>query len=103
MLVCPVIAGKQEHYVSVLDLFVESKYSLTIGWFTSAVGFNVVNNTCDCSNRNQSGKRKGKTLLFVFRTLTLTMQLILLQLLEKKERNKSEKRNQCKKTSSAFN
>lgn len=37
MLVCPVIAGNQEHYVSALNLFVETKYSLTIAWFTSAV------------------------------------------------------------------
>lgn len=60
MLVCPVIAGKQEHYVSALNLFVESKYSLTIAWFTSAVGFNAVNNTCDCSNRNVVREKKGK-------------------------------------------
>lgn len=61
VLVCPVIAGKQEHCVSALNLFVESKYSLTIACFTSAVGFNVVNNTCDCSNRNVVRKEKGKS------------------------------------------
>lgn len=60
MLVCPLIAGKQEHYVSALHLFVESKYSLTIAWFTSAVGFNAVNNTYDCSNRNVVREKKGK-------------------------------------------
>lgn len=61
MVVCPVIAGKQEHYVSALNLFVESKYSLAIAWFTSAVGFNVVNNTRDCSKRNVVREKKGKT------------------------------------------
>jgi len=40
---------------------VKSKYSLTIAWFTSAVGFNVVNNTCDCSNRNVVREEKGKS------------------------------------------
>lgn len=33
----------------------------SIAWFTSAVGFNVVNNTCDCSNRNVVREEKGKS------------------------------------------
>lgn len=60
ILVCPVRAGKQEHYVSALNFCVESKYSLTIAWFTSAVAFNIVNNTWDCSNRNTVKEGKGK-------------------------------------------
>lgn len=47
--------------------FCKIKIFSTIAWFTAAVTFNVVNNACDCSNRNVVREEKGKNPLICIR------------------------------------